>query len=491
MKKITTLGVSLTLVAASLVGFAAPAKATSFEGRYYAATNNGTGTESLYEFDPITNTLGSTAIVSFPATNEITSLEVDGTNGIAYLATYGWSNSVTTQFWTVDLATATATLVSADTSSVPGANDSNYQDFALDPVTGVLYARSETGNKLYTVDKATGQVTSSVTIPGNGDLTNAAGLAISSSQEILISGSTLGVNPNTYHKLAVVDPQTPSSMVIGRATFNPGTNLSTGLQSMDYAPDGTLIVWTSQSSTPARVGRISPSSLATLDHVGVSNVSSTANTALATTSSVLNPGLGYSIAVANVAPAIQRTISYDANLGSGSQTATVGAGAVTVSNGASLSRAGYTLTGWNTAANGGGTAVTLGGSYAVTANVTLYAQWALTPVATGYTGPLFDPFSKRFVDSVNGAKVTLSGRRLDGVTAITVAGKQVKINLASYHSLEIELPAGVDGSADLTIVTASGSMSWHNAFTYQNPKFAKVTDYVAPKVIKKKPKPKR
>ena len=487
MKKITSIGASLALAAASLVGFSAPAKATSFEGRYYAATNNGTGTESLYEFDPITNTLGSSAIVSFPATNEITSLEVDGTNGIAYMATYGWSNSVTTQFWTVDLATATATLVNADTSSVPGVNDANYQDFALDPITGVLYARSETGNKLYTVDKATGQVISSVTIPGNGDLTGGAGIAISSTQEILISGTTLGVSPNTYHKLATVNPQTPSSMTIGRATFNPGTTLSTGLQSMDYAPDGTLVVWAGQSSTPARVGRISPSSLATLDHVGVSNVSSTANTALATTSNVLNPGLGYSIAVANVAPAIQRTISYDANLGAGSQAATVGAGSVTVSNGASLSRAGYTLAGWNTAANGSGTSVALSGSYAVTANVTLYAQWTLTPVATGYTGPLFNPIEGRAINATTGGKVVLTGRNLAKVTKVSIAGKACEIKTDAEGRIEVTLPAGQPGQGNLEVSFGGSSLVWENAFTYFDPTKVRPA-WVAPKAVKVKRK---
>jgi uncharacterized repeat protein (TIGR02543 family) len=493
MKKITSIGVSLALVAASLVGFAAPANATSFEGRYYAATNNGTGSESLYEFDPLTNSLGSQPISTFAATNEITSLEVDGTNGIAYLATYGWSNSVTTQFWTIDLDSGIATLVNADNSTVAGANDSNFQDFALDPVTGNLYARSETGNKLYTVDKATGLVTNTVTMTGDSNLLQGAGLAISASQEYLVSSSMNGASPNKYSKLAVLNPLAATSMVVGRTAFNPSTSLSIGLQSIDYAPDGSLVLWSTANNTPARFGSISASALSALDLVGSSNVSSTATTSVATTSSTLTPGLGYTLAVANVAPALQRTITYNANSGTGSQSSTVGAGSVTVSNGASLTRSGYTLSGWNTAANGTGTAIALSGSYTVTADVTLYAQWTVAPVAvaSSYSGPLFNPFSKRFVDSVKGAKVTLTGRRLDGVKAIAVAGKEVKINLATYHSLEIELPAGVDGAADLTIVTTSGSMSWQNAFTYQNPKFAKVTDYVAPKVTKKKAKPKR
>jgi len=42
-----------------------------------------------------------------------------------------------------------------------------------------------------------------------------------------------------------------------------------------------------------------------------------------------------------------------------------------------LARAGYTFSGWNTQANGGGTAYADGASYGFGASVTLYAQWAI------------------------------------------------------------------------------------------------------------------
>jgi uncharacterized repeat protein (TIGR02543 family) len=40
---------------------------------------------------------------------------------------------------------------------------------------------------------------------------------------------------------------------------------------------------------------------------------------------------------------------------------------------------GYAFTGWNTLANGTGTAYADGASYPFSANATLYAQWALVP----------------------------------------------------------------------------------------------------------------
>lgn len=51
------------------------------------------------------------------------------------------------------------------------------------------------------------------------------------------------------------------------------------------------------------------------------------------------------------------------------------------------SKAGFVFTGWNTAANGTGTAYANGASYTMitTANVTLFAQWGLAPVPKTYT----------------------------------------------------------------------------------------------------------
>jgi uncharacterized repeat protein (TIGR02543 family) len=48
-------------------------------------------------------------------------------------------------------------------------------------------------------------------------------------------------------------------------------------------------------------------------------------------------------------------------------------------NTGSLTRAGYTFTGWNTAADGSGTDYAAGASYTVDAAVTLYAQWTALP----------------------------------------------------------------------------------------------------------------
>ncbi|HEY1776984.1 MAG TPA: InlB B-repeat-containing protein [Solirubrobacteraceae bacterium] len=68
------------------------------------------------------------------------------------------------------------------------------------------------------------------------------------------------------------------------------------------------------------------------------------------------------------------TVSFSANGGSGTMAAeTKNVPTALTSDG--FTRSGYTFSGWNTAANGSGTAYANGGSYAFTANTTLYAQW--------------------------------------------------------------------------------------------------------------------
>jgi uncharacterized repeat protein (TIGR02543 family) len=73
------------------------------------------------------------------------------------------------------------------------------------------------------------------------------------------------------------------------------------------------------------------------------------------------------------------TVSFNINGGSGSTPGSlrVGNGSNTVlPDGAGFSRAGYTLTGWNTNSSGTGNSFAPGSNYTPSGNITLYAQWA-------------------------------------------------------------------------------------------------------------------
>jgi uncharacterized repeat protein (TIGR02543 family) len=78
--------------------------------------------------------------------------------------------------------------------------------------------------------------------------------------------------------------------------------------------------------------------------------------------------------------ALSRTVTFNANGGTGTMTAqTSGSAAVLTTN--TIARTGYGFTGWNTAANGSGTAYAVDATYPFTSSETLYAQWRALPAA--------------------------------------------------------------------------------------------------------------
>jgi uncharacterized repeat protein (TIGR02543 family) len=82
--------------------------------------------------------------------------------------------------------------------------------------------------------------------------------------------------------------------------------------------------------------------------------------------------------VGYVAPT--KTVTFNVNGGEGTM-ANQTASAATALTANSFTRAGYSFTGWNTSADGTGTAFADAASFAFTADQTLYAQWAAVPVA--------------------------------------------------------------------------------------------------------------
>jgi uncharacterized repeat protein (TIGR02543 family) len=89
----------------------------------------------------------------------------------------------------------------------------------------------------------------------------------------------------------------------------------------------------------------------------------------------------------SVAP-VSVTVGLSANGGVGSVPALVGdAGTWTAApSGAGLSRPGFVFTGWNTAADGSGTAFAAGADIALTGNNTLFAQWTVDSTTGGGQG---------------------------------------------------------------------------------------------------------
>ena len=72
------------------------------------------------------------------------------------------------------------------------------------------------------------------------------------------------------------------------------------------------------------------------------------------------------------------TVTFNANLGTGTMTPQT-ANVPTALTANAFTRAGYSFSGWNTAAGGGGTAYANGAIYPFAADATLYAQWTALP----------------------------------------------------------------------------------------------------------------
>ncbi|MFM2433306.1 MAG: hypothetical protein RI974_46 [Actinomycetota bacterium] len=159
------------------------------------------------------------------------------------------------------------------------------------------------------------------------------------------------------------------------------------------------------------------------------------------------------------------TITYDGNTAdSGTAPAnTVGNGSVTLaSNSGNLTKTGFTFEGWNTQADGNGTAYATGASYNLTANVTLYAKWtavAPTNYTITYDGNTADSGTAPANTVGNGSVTLASNSGNFAKTGYTITGwnTQADGNGASYA-----LGASYNLTADVTLFA-----KWVVAYTLE------------------------
>ncbi len=123
------------------------------------------------------------------------------------------------------------------------------------------------------------------------------------------------------------------------------------------------------------------------------------------------------------------TISLSANGGSGSLSALIGvpSSTVTLPGATSVVRAGYTLSSWNTEANGSGASYLPGQTFTLTSTLTLYAQWK--KVATSKLYGIVGTFSARTVALTAGMEKQV--RSL--ATAVKTRG-YTKVSLFGYSA---------------------------------------------------------
>lgn len=137
-----------------------------------------------------------------------------------------------------------------------------------------------------------------------------------------------------------------------------------------------------------------------------------------------------------------RTVTFETNDPSGSTPETMSpqtSSTPTDLTAENFEREGYIFTGWNTAADGSGTAYVDGDSYSFTADLTLYAQWKQIPTVTfeenGGTGTMADQTSL-VADELNTATFTRTGYEFVGWNTAADGSGELYADGASYPFTE-------------------------------------------------------
>lgn len=172
-------------------------------------------------------------------------------------------------------------------------------------------------------------------------------------------------------------------------------------------------------------------------------------------------GTSYGVTQTVTLTAPTRTITFDANGGTGSM-AVQSANVPTNISSNSFSRTGFSFAGWNSSANGGGTSYTDNQSYDFGADVTLYAQWTSnTPVQqtqpAPYRGPLPIKLDIACIPA-SGATATMSGKRMHLISSASVDGIAISISNLTTSSATMIFPSLAAGSYDIEYFSTEGKL---------------------------------
>jgi len=154
------------------------------------------------------------------------------------------------------------------------------------------------------------------------------------------------------------------------------------------------ICWHSAPNLPASYGwadgSASPGWAAS--EAGLSPGWSLGNTSSLGQSPAMGSGANYTRAIFHASDP-NKILTFDANEGTGSMSAQSGSSSSSLTSN-TFTRTGYTFAGWNSAADGTGTAYAEGTTYDFSANLTLYAQWSVVVVAPASGGEASEPAAK-------------------------------------------------------------------------------------------------
>ncbi len=132
---------------------------------------------------------------------------------------------------------------------------------------------------------------------------------------------------------------------------------------------------------------------------------------------------------------VGHSLTYNANGGTGAPAGGWYNTAVTLDSGAGMTYASHAFAGWNTAANGSGTAYAGGASLTLAANTTLYAQWTLLSGTITATANFPAAISTIAGTASSPTSVTVTGSGLSAsITATAPTGLEVSSDNITYGS---------------------------------------------------------
>ena len=155
---------------------------------------------------------------------------------------------------------------------------------------------------------------------------------------------------------------------------------------------------------------------------------------------------------------LDRTLTYDANGGTGTMTDTnspYANGATVTVKSNSFTRTGYTFTGWNTAANGSGTPYSAGNTFSISANTTLFAQWSENMTTVNFVASPTGAGTFTVDDTPSQTSTTVGVTTTHDITAVPYPGYRVMgTNYWTAQNANISLS---DRSTNPTTVTGCGT----------------------------------
>jgi len=169
-----------------------------------------------------------------------------------------------------------------------------------------------------------------------------------------------------------------------------------------------------------------------------------------------------------------RTVTFYKNDSSGTNVTQVGYATqpLTANN---WTRAGYSFSGWASAADGTGTTYSDGGTYNFAGNLNLYAQWSAIPVVTAPvapaepSGPQIIASSQRVFIEGSSQVLTIEGKRFEEVS---INGKAIKVIESGSESIKLDLGGLQEGTFSISFKFKVGSLTYQDAITIK----AKVKD---------------